>query len=783
MDPLLNGHNPEERVVAVQQLNDQTVRLFKRIEGKILQKDVEFFPFFFLSDETLMKDFPKKFWLKELAGKNFYRYIAAFSRWSEMWEAIHFILKQYNKIRTPRISSYQELKELLVRPDAVRQFLLESGVTLYKGMKFDELVRLHIDIQYASMQGKKRRRKSQEERILVITLLTDDGKKIILSTHRRNERKVLEQCIRHINKIDPDIIDGYDLFGTILPALSRSCERQQVPLAIGRDGSSMRPPGGFGSTGTSESDWFSFEISGRHLVDILTVAEAEIGVKRSDQSYTLLSLAKHFGIPLPTELPLPAHRLVDEWNRDPKNVENFSLRNAQIVCSLSDTLLQPLFYLAQMCPLNYRMLAHLSPASRIESLMFREYVRQKHSLPKASEGSRAISVPAEIFQIGIFDDVLYVELEGLHSAIILQQNLKPKTDTLDIFLLLLKHLASLKKELAEQSLPNSSQESEEISRMNALKNLINSFHLYLGSPKGLFNDPDQADTAFTASREILREIIRHIVLFNAHIIQSDGNGFFLTLPDNIIGETNIKNFIERLTNTLPNGMSLILKNHYAKMLSYRRNNYAVLDKSNAMTLKGNTLISHGMERYLRIFIRRFIECLLTNDLNRLHHTYASAHTQIIQHQWTPADFCRTELVRMDTETYQNETAARQTNPSLVLEAAIRSSLFVKANTRIAYYYSGTGTEMIAASSTRLIEEWNPHSPDENTGFYLARLREAAQKFRDFFEPTAFERILSLDDIFGFSDEGIHILHRNAAPEAAEGKADTEEYGIWLAEEE
>jgi hypothetical protein len=230
-------------------------------------------------------------------------------------------------------------------------------------------------------------------------------------------------------------------------------------------------------------------------------------------------------------------------------------------------------------------------------------------------------------------------------------------------------------------------------------------------------------------------------------------------------------------------MNLILRNHYAKMLSYRRGNYAVLDKSNAMTIKGNGLISHGMERYLRVFIRRFIECLLTNDLNRLHHTYASAHIQIIQHQWTPADFCRTELVRMDTETYQNEAAARQTNPSPVLEAAIRSSLFIKANARIAYYYSGTGAEINAASSTRLVEEWNPHSPDENTGFYLTRLREAAQKFRDFFEPTAFERILSLDDIFGFSDEGIHILHRNVAPEAAEGKSDTEEYGIWLAEEE
>ena len=102
MDKLLYGYNTEERIVAVHQLNDQTIRLYKRMEGKVLHQDVEFFPFFLLSHEALIKGFPKKFWLKELNGGNFYRYIAAFTRWSEMWEAVHFILHQYNQNHSPR---------------------------------------------------------------------------------------------------------------------------------------------------------------------------------------------------------------------------------------------------------------------------------------------------------------------------------------------------------------------------------------------------------------------------------------------------------------------------------------------------------------------------------------------------------------------------------------------------------------------------------------------------------------------------------------------------------
>jgi DNA polymerase I len=783
MDSLLYGHNPEERIVAVHKLNDQTIRLFKRVEGKILHRDVEFFPFFFLTDEALIKDFPKKFWLKKLAGNNFYQFIAAFSRWSEMWEAVHFILRQYNKSHSPRISSYQELKEILVRADPVRQFLLQSGITLFKGMEFEDLVRLHIDVQCALATGKKRSSKSMEEHILVITLLTSDGNKYILKTPKQNEQVVLKQCIQYINEIDPDVIEGYDLFGTILPALGRACERQQITFAVGRSGSDMRTPSGFSIAGLGESEWFSYDVFGRHLVDTITVAETEMNTKRVEQSFSLISLAKHFGIPIGTEHALPSHRVMKEWKRTPKQVAVQSLQNALIVRELSNLLLPPLFYLAQMCPFNFRMLIHTATASRIESFILREYVRQKHSVPKPMEGSRNINIPAEIFHIGVFSDVLYIELEGLYPSMILRQNIKPRTDDLDVFLSLLTSLTSLQQKTFGQKHAIQSRGTNPDARLNSLKRLLDSFHLSLGSAKGLYNDPDQAETVLIASREILKEIIHQIELFNTTIIQTDGQGFFLLLPDNIIGEANRKNFIDRLSNILPSGITLMPSHHYKKMLSYRKSNYAVLDQNNNVLIKGNSLISRGMERYLRMFIQRFIECMLMNDLTRLHHTYATAYTQIVKHNWTPMDFSKTEFLRMDTETYQIEIAAGRITPSPALEAAVRSSLFVKANTRLSYYISGTETDVDVARSSRLVEDWDPLGADENVVYYLAKLHEAVNKFREFFEPTALDRILSLDDIFGFSDEGIRILERKVAPEAAESKPDTEDYGIWLAEGE
>jgi hypothetical protein len=190
-----------------------------------------------------------------------------------------------------------------------------------------------------------------------------------------------------------------------------------------------------------------------------------------------------------------------------------------------------------------------------------------------------------------------------------------------------------------------------------------------------------------------------------------------------------------------------------------------------------------MERFLRVFIQRVIECLLTTDFKRMHHAYATAYTQVMQHKWTPADFCRTDIVRTDTETYQKDLETGQITAVPAMEAAVRSSLFVKANSKVSYYVTGTDAGISLNRSPRLADEWNPHQPDENTVYYLARLHEVIGKFRDFFEPAAFERIITLDEMFGFTDEGIRIVNRRIAQEASEKKSEIEEYGIWLAEEE
>jgi DNA polymerase elongation subunit (family B) len=778
MDRLLYGHNTEERIVAVHQLDEQSVRVFKRVEGKILQQDMEFFPFFFLVDESLLQDFPKKFWFKQLSGGNYYRFIAAFSRWNEMWEAIHHILRQHNKNHSPRVSTYQDLKGIFLRNDPVRQFLLQSGITLFKGMEFDELVRLQIDVQCTHSE-KKPVGKHTKEQILVISINANTGEEYSFLSDKIDEREILNQCIQVIRQIDPDVIEGYDLFGSILPAIARGCERSQLPLTIGRNGEEMHFPSSHGIIGFGEGEWFGYDVFGRHLVDIHTLAESDIGIKKIDRATNLIGLAKYFQIPFDEQFFKSISKGQEHGKKYLRNVKEFSRQNARIVNEISTFLSPTLFYLTQICPFTYRMNAQLGASSHIESLLLREYLHQKHSIPKPSEESRNISIPSEMYQFGIFSDVLYIKLEELYSSILLLNNIKPQTDYLNVFLQLLDELLSYRKVLIEQTTSDSISSRFLDARVQALQYLMDSFHLYLGSSKGLFSDPDQAERVLYSSREILKEIIRRIEIFNGTIIQSDGNGFYLLVPDNIIGEINQKNFITRLSEALPNNTTLQLAYRYKKMLSYRRGNYAVLDIHDKIHIKGNAIISRTMEQFLKTFALRFIECLMTHDLKRLHHTFASAYTQVVQHKWQPSDFCKTEFARVDSEIYQRQKSEKRQVISPAMEAAIRSSLFIKENSKVSYYFTGSEPEMDPTLSSRIIEDWDPNLPDENTAYYLARLYETANKFKDFFEPSAFDRILSLDQIFGFSDEGIRILTRKSTPDLGETKFEGEDLGIWL----
>ncbi len=787
MDVVLIGQNQTPGIVAVQQVGEQTIRWYRREDGKLSTTEVEFFPFFFLADDALLEGFPRRHWLKELAGSNFYRYLAAFTRWHDMWEAVRHVINAINMTSSRRISSYSETDLLHLRPDPLVQYLLQSGVTLFKGMSFDQLRRLQISFHALSHRNRPSDARKSEDRIVAIGLSDSEGWKRTLDGRKLREPEMLAELMHSIRERDPDVIEGHGLSHHILPYLVRRCELHNLELTIGRNESPIKSFSPRGGTGERDLESAFFDVAGRHVVDTYQLAQTYDFSKRSFESLSLRHLAAHFGFTVPDTLQLNREQISTLWHQEPTAVLELAQYEAVLTEQLSRHLSPSYFYITQMCPLPYGTVCRSGSAVKIESLLLREYIRQKHSVPKPQVGVQTSGGYTDIFMTGIASNVLHADIESLYPSVMLSRGIKPGTDELGVFQVLLKELTTRRLD-AKRAMQNSDDEQRRHSLdalQSSLKILINSFYGYLGYARGLFNDYARADEVTTSGQELLRTTIKQLELYNALVIEVDTDGLFFSPPDNVRGEEAEDLFVEKMGAALPEGIRLAPAGRYKKMLSYKKKNYALLDYRDRVTIRGSALISRSLERFAKVFLQLCIHKLLQEDIEGLHTLYVSLRKDIMEHRWNVLDFARTETLHDSIDVYEREVESGKRKPSAAYEVAKRSGLPVRVGDRVTYYVTGNHANVKIVENSRLGEEWDPNFPDENTAYYLERLEEAAHKFEIFFEAEDFKKIFSSDDLFGFRPEGIKIINRykGSFTEQLPPEEERGEFGIWLDEDD
>ncbi len=795
-DPVLYGQSTLQKIVAIQLLNDSTVRLYSRghsndqnpagAQARVTFSDAEFYPFFFLSSPSLIEGFARKFWLKELTGSNFFRFLVAFQRWNDLWEAVRFVLQTYNRTALKRANHYSEVEPLLLKPDPLTQYLLQSGVTLFKGMAFDELRRVQLRIATHSRAGKRSDPRKTEDRILSAALTDNTGWEETFDGRKHSEKEILQALAAAIAERDPDIIEGHDLFDHVLPYLMHRAELHSLDLALGRDGSELKSFSPRGNPLESPSDNAIYEIAGRHLLDTKSLAHSYASSKRPMEQFSLRYLMQHLNLPGSHENSSPPQPQTSETPSESSEAVALRLRSECFdTGTLSRHLTPSYFFQSRMVPLSFDALLRAGSAAKIELMMLREYVRQKHSVPKTVSGTQRSGGYTDIFVTGILPHVLSADIESLYPSIMLTQNIKPSSDELGVFPQLLQALTASRLD-AKRQMKSATDEREQQSLdalQSSLKILINSFYGYLGYARGLFNDYEQADRVTTVGQELLRTIVHEVELHNGRVIEADTDGLFFIPPDNVRGANQEEVFVEKLSSSLPTGINLVLAGRYKKMVSYRKKNYALLDYSDRLTIKGSSLVSRSLERFAKEYIRLCINCLLQEDIQGLHKLFVALAQDIGNHRWDVFDFCRTETIRDSLETYEAGVRDNRRKPSAAYEVAKRSGIAIKPGERVSYYVTGSHAGAKILENSKLAEEWQPNFPDENTAYYLERLNECSRKFDLFFAPRDFERIFSTDDLFGFDAGQVHLITDHTVPrdQTPPPEEDLGEFGIWIDE--
>jgi DNA polymerase I len=725
---VLFGGDRTEGIVAVEPVGNDRMRVFLREKGRPRFRDDPFSPFLLLTEDRVLRGFKGSFQVEPLSPGNDYRFLALFEGWADCRKAVAYLQK-----RTGAPPSSPQAPYLFLS-DPVQQYLLLTGKTLFKGMPFRDLHRLALDIETATAPGYTFSNPLREDdRILSIALMDSRGYEEVLFAQDLGEKEMLEALGERIRILDPDVIEGHNLFNFDLEYISTRARRHRVSPTWGRDGSEPRLRRSRFTVAERLIDYTRMDIFGRHVVDTLFLLQYYDVAARELESYTLKSAAQHFGLASPQRTYIDPGRVQWYVDHDPETLKRYNLDDVRETLALSELLAYPFFLQARIFPFSYQNIFVRGNATKINALFLREYLRQRASVPRAGEREEFAGGYTDIFRQGVVRPVISCDVASLYPSLLLTYELRPTTDMSNVFLPLLRDLRAFRMEAKSRA--RSAGDPHERDYYQALqqtfKVLINSFYGYLGTRLHHFSDSHLAGEVTRRGRELVRQMLEWLRQEGADPVEIDTDGIYFVPPPEVNTEQKARALVDRLSTSLPAGIEVEFAGRYQAMFSYKKKNYALLDENGSVIVRGSALRSRGMEPYLREFLSHMIRLLLEGRAEEVRPLAQEYHERLERHEVALSSLAKTETLAESLEAYRQKVRARKRNPAAAYELALTSGRDYRAGDQVSYYVTGKGKGVKVYENCRLTTDYDPTSPDENVAYYQAKLLDMVKKFEEF----------------------------------------------------
>lgn len=621
-DPVLFGKDPTPYIAAVEPV-DSRIRLFIREGGQLRTVEEPFRPWL-LSDMRMAMDGVHWQELKgELDGRRMLKYLAVCDG-REVFEELRRALRDKHR-------------EIIAYGSFARQYLMLSGKTLFKGMTFADLHRMQLDIETTTLAHDQ-----AGAQILMIALSDTRGYEAVLDG---DEKQILEQLTERVQALDPDVIEGHNLFGFDLPYLAARAKALGVPLRLGRDGSELR----FGSPrqciiGANSRTFTPAFVHGRHLIDTyLSVQRFDIG--RGDlESYGLKEATQQLGIAAPDRIYLEREQIPDLWRTDPETVRRYCLQDVHETRRLADLTLPTEFYQCQMLPDTLQNLATIGTGEKANLMFLRAYLAEGHAVPAPQESREYPGGYTEVRQVGLIPRIVKADVESLYPSVMLRYGIKPRADHLNVFLPTLERLRRLRLDAKARAKQTQGAESAYWDGLqSSFKILINSYYGYLAAPFH-FNDFDAAEQVTLTGQELVKQIAAEIERLGGLVVEIDTDGVYFQPPPEVQTEADAIAFVERVGAVLPEGIRLAYDGRYKAMLSLKTKNYVLQGYDSKLTFKGASLRSRADEKFGREFLNSAIQWLLNGEPERVVAEYRRLARAILNGEVDIEQLCRRERV-------------------------------------------------------------------------------------------------------------------------------------------
>src|SRR6476659_9304660 len=710
---LLFGSDPTPRIVAIELGETGTVKVYRRdMDGSIATDLEPFHPFVWCdSDVTDLNIDAEK-----LAGDLRYGWRISVNSWKELI-ALRNGLKNSGR-------------SFFALSDPVQHYLTHTGRTLFKGLAFEELRRLQLEVL------------SRDEGLMSIALSDNSGWEELVVVDPGNaeesERAALKRLTALIKERDPDVIEGHNLFRSDLPFLVARARKAKVKLDWGRSGGFLRSRPSRLQIAEKTIDYPKFAVDGRHFVDTFLLAHFyDVGM-RSLSGFERIDVAQHFGLCDSADVSsLTGKDLEREYTAGSERYRKRALCAVRETRAVADLLSPSYFIQAQIFPYNYQDVIVRGNATRINALFLHEYYRQRHSIPEMPMVRGFEGGYTPVFFTGVARNVWHCDIASLYPSIMLQFDCWPATDQLQIFRHLLTDLRTFRLEAKSNMRAAKDRARQQYfhALQNTFKILINSFYGYLGFAQGHFADFDAAARVTQIGRDLLQEMIDWLTAQGAQVIEVDTDGIYFVPPANAKPDE----LRDALAKELPPGIEVEFDEQFDAMFSYKAKNYALLTRDGDVVIKGGALKSRGLEKFQRVFLEEMIKMIMQGKPEAIAHLRTDFGQKIRNRKWNIDMLMKTDTLQDSLDKYRAKIGAGGRNRAAAYELALASDRVYKPGEQISYYIKATPKKVAAYEAAKLATDFDPENRDENVDYYIAKLDELVKKFGGVTAPASSSR--------------------------------------------
>ncbi len=699
LDPerLLYGPNPRRGLVAVEP-TPEGIRLFVRQGFRVRAEAVPFEPWILLPEGAQVPAGSTR--VERLKGGDL-NCLVRFPHWSA-W-------------RSARTQLGRETEDFLSPPSPAEQFLVAGGGALFYGLNFDDLVRLALDIESSTLDPA-----APGARILAVALRDNRGTELVLGVRGEPEAQILADLTRAVCRLDPDIIEGHNIFAFDLPYLVARAGALGVSLDWGRDGSAVRLSASARQyrVGAKSFRFLPARVYGRHVVDTMHLVH-RYDVGNELESYSLKAVLAALGIGREGRTTLHWSEIGAAWEKEPARLAEYVLDDVRDVEALAELLLPTDFYQAQIVPHPFEDVTAGGTGEKINALLVRAYLALGRGIPRPQPPVPYPGGYTELRQPGIFGPVVKVDLESLYPSIMLAFNIGPARDQAGVFLTLLRVLTERRLEAKERM--RSAQGPEWAywnGRQAALKRLINSFYGYLGYARANFNDYDAAARVTQLGQDVIKQVVAWLEEAGATVIEVDTDGAYFVPPPGT-GPDFDRDLVDGINRRLPPGIRLAWEGRFAGMLALKAKNYILLTEDGNLVVRGSGLRSRRDERFLRQFAEEAARAFFSGGFEAAAERYRFWLEQVEAGALAPEDFGRLESVTPKTFTSPN------------LRRLAQAAAGKHPGERVMVYQRADGS----------LAPVEAYAGDEDRAYLKRRLYDMALRFRPLFkDPTEFDRL-------------------------------------------